>query len=63
MYDIDENDQLYSFYRKKRLLQGIPAIIVFDRTNKTSIFSDVVNSSDVNDVSRFFTKWLPANRR
>ena len=62
LYDIDEHDELYSFYRKKRLLTGIPAIIVFDRNNKTPVFSDVVNSSDVNEINMFFTKWLQPNR-
>jgi thiol-disulfide isomerase/thioredoxin len=58
MYDVDENDQLYSFYRKKRLVTGIPAIVVFDKNNKSPIFSDIVNSSNIQEVDMFFTKWL-----
>jgi thiol-disulfide isomerase/thioredoxin len=56
--DIDEKDDLYSFYRKKRLLNGIPAIVVFEKHNKGPIFTDIINSSNIDDINQFFTKWL-----
>jgi thiol-disulfide isomerase/thioredoxin len=56
--DVDEDSRLYSFYVKKRLLRGIPAIVVFVRGNTTPIFDDSVNSSDLDEVDRFFAKWF-----
>lgn len=56
--NVDEDSRLYSFYVKKRLLRGIPAIVVFLKGNTTPIFDDLINSSNLNEIDDFFTKWF-----
>jgi thiol-disulfide isomerase/thioredoxin len=56
--DVDEDSRLYSYYVNKRLVRGIPAIIVFAQGNTTPIFDDSVNSSDLGEIDTFFAKWF-----
>jgi thiol-disulfide isomerase/thioredoxin len=54
--DIDTNVDIYSFFKTKRRLNGVPAIMAFSRGN-VSIFADeFVSSGSLKDVERFLDK-------
>jgi len=54
--DIDANVDIYSFFKSKRRINGVPALMAFSRGN-VSIFADeFVSSGDPNEIKRFFDK-------
>jgi len=58
--DIDDecNKPLYSFLKKKRMVVGVPAILVFYGNIKRDhwfIPDIIVNNSNVNDINRLFS--------
>jgi thioredoxin 1 len=54
--DIDENVEIYSYFKSKRRVNGVPAIMCFSRGNLTYIADEFVSSSVLEDISRFFEK-------
>lgn len=59
--DIDVSIELYSFLKKKRIVNGIPALLCYDKT-KTIIPCDVVIGADTNQVNQFFERCLTRSR-
>jgi len=56
MVDIDESFDLYSFLKFKKIVNGIPSILVYEKSN-THIFPDEVHiGSDTVKVQMFFEK-------
>jgi len=58
--DIDESLELYSFLKNKKMLAGIPAILMYTRGNTSPIFDDAVNTSDVAQIDAFFDRVITA---
>ena len=58
LIDIDESFQLYSLLKNKKMLHGIPAILMYKAGNTTFIPDEIVNSSNINEVDAFFMKSL-----
>jgi hypothetical protein len=56
--NIMENKIIYDYYKNKRLLSGIPAIIVFTENNFSYIYNDSINTSNSTIIDTFFNKWL-----
>jgi thioredoxin 1 len=56
--DVDDDSRLYSYFLKKRLIRGIPAIIIYQKGNTSMIFDDIVNNSDIAEIDAFFGKWF-----
>lgn len=56
--DIDENFEVYSLLKKKRMLRGIPAILMYKKLNNSFIPDDCVNNSDEKEINNFFTRCL-----
>lgn len=56
--DIDESLELYGFMKNKKMLKGIPAILMYEKGNETHIFDDAVNSSNIGEIDNFFTRCL-----
>lgn len=54
--DIDENLDIYAFFKNKRMVHGIPAMLAWKKGNKTSIPSETVASSDPKQIDAFFAK-------
>jgi thiol-disulfide isomerase/thioredoxin len=52
--DIDANLEVYSFLKKKKMVNGIPAILCWYQGNVNYIPDDVVLGSDANQVDLFF---------
>jgi hypothetical protein len=56
--DIDDCIELYGFFKRNRLLRGIPAIFAYKKENKHYIPDDCVLTSDTKEVNAFFQRCL-----
>ena len=54
--DVDEALEIYSFLKKNRVVNGIPAILCYKKGNLNYIPDDVVIGSDQNQVVAFFQR-------
>jgi hypothetical protein len=56
--DIDESIELYSYLKKKRRVNGIPAILSWNSGNDTDVPDDGVLGGDSAQVIAFFQRIL-----
>jgi hypothetical protein len=56
--DVDENFEIYAFLKSKKMVNGIPAILCYDRGNTNYIPSDTVIGADPVQVDLFFQRCL-----
>jgi hypothetical protein len=56
--DIDDCIELYGFFKRNRLLRGIPAIFAYNQGNTHYIPDDCVLTSDTKEVGLFFQRCL-----
>jgi thiol:disulfide interchange protein len=54
--DIDNNFELYAYFKNKKRLNGIPAILCWNKDNVSLIPDDSVVSSDETQVKMFFQR-------
>lgn len=54
--DIDENIDLYGFYKKKRVVQGVPTIMAYFEGNDHYIPDDITFGSDPKTTNDFFLR-------
>lgn len=54
--DVDNNDDLYSFFVSKRMLNGIPAILTYKKGNESYVPDDIVVGADNYQVTEFFKR-------
>ena len=54
--DIDHNFELYAYFKNKKRLNGIPAILCWNKDNVSLIPDDIVNSSDETEIKKFFQR-------
>lgn len=54
--DIDESLEIYVFLKSKKMIQGIPAILMYKKGNTHYAFDDAVNSSVEKDIQDFFVR-------
>lgn len=56
--DVDESFEVYAFLKTKKMVNGIPAILCYDRGNTNYIPSDTVIGADPVQVDLFFQRCL-----
>jgi len=56
--DVDESLDLFAFFKKKRVIKGIPAILLYKKGNIGPMPDDSVLDGNENNVSDFFTRAL-----
>jgi len=54
--NIDESFELYNFFKNKRMVNGIPALLCFYKGNNTYIPDDSVSGANVNQITSFFDR-------
>jgi hypothetical protein len=54
--DIDESFELYGFLKAKKMINGVPAILVYYKNNTNYIPDDVVVGADPTQISKLFVK-------
>ena len=52
--DIDESFDLYAFLKSKKMVNGIPAILCYDKGNETYIPFDSISGTDKSKIDYFF---------
>ena len=58
LVDIDENFEFYSYLKNKKMLKGIPAILMYKKGNCSYICDDSVNNSNVQEIDNFFRRCI-----
>jgi thiol-disulfide isomerase/thioredoxin len=56
LIDIDENIDLYGFYKKKRVVNGVPTILAYYPENEHYTPDDMTTGSDPNNTNNFFLR-------
>lgn len=54
--DVDENEEIYSFLKNKKMINGIPAILAYYNDNKTYIPNDSIRGFNINELNMFFER-------
>ena len=54
--NIDESFELYNFFKNKRMVNGIPALLCFYKGNNTYIPDNSVSGANVNQITSFFAR-------
>lgn len=54
--NVDENADIYGFFKKNRQLNGIPTILAFFKDNITPFANLSVSGADLNGIDVFFSK-------
>lgn len=54
--NVDENTDLYGFFKKNRQVNGIPAILAFFKGNLTPFANLSVSGSNFSEINDFFNK-------
>ncbi len=52
--DVDENDDIYAFFRKNKIVAGIPAILAYKKGNLTIGPNYSVLGSNIAEINRMF---------
>ena len=56
LIDIDENVDLYGFYKKKRVVNGVPTILAYYPENEHYFPDDMTSGSDPKTTNDFFLR-------
>lgn len=59
--DIDDNSELYSFLKSKRMINGVPSILAYYTNQKNEMWyipNDSVSGGDVESVEKFFKRCI-----
>ena len=54
--DVDESFDLYSYYKNKKMVNGIPVILCYKRGNTSYIPDDSITGSDPLQLDMFFKR-------
>lgn len=54
--DIDESFELFAYLRKKKRVNGVPALLAWKKGNLSDIPDDVVLGADISQVRGFFSR-------
>ncbi len=54
--DVDESSDLYIYLKSKKMVNGIPAILLYKKNNTSFIPDDSVVGSDLNELYKFFKR-------
>jgi thiol-disulfide isomerase/thioredoxin len=54
--DVDSSFDFYSFLKSKKMVNGIPALLCYKKSNATYIPDDIVTGSDPQQLHQFFTR-------
>ena len=58
LIDVDESFELYAYMKTKRMIRGIPAILMYMKGNTDYTYDDSVSSSNLTEVDAFFQRCL-----
>ena len=56
--DVDDCFEVYAFLKSKKMVNGIPAILCYEKGNVNYIPNDIVIGADNGDIDKFFNRCL-----
>ena len=56
--DIDDNIELYSFFKNKRRINGVPALLAYYKGNASYISNETVIGANIPEIHTFFEKCI-----
>ena len=56
--DVDDNFEIYAFFKNKKILGGIPAIFAYNKGNMNYIPDNLVIGADETQIKLFFEKYM-----
>ena len=56
--DVDENFEIYAYFKSKKMVNGIPAIFAYNKGNLTIVPDEVVVGADEFQIKMFFQKYM-----
>ena len=58
LVNIDKSIEIYSYLKNKKMLNGIPCILMYKKGNLGYGFDDAINNSNRNEIDQFFLRSL-----
>jgi len=52
--NVDNNTNLYAFFKQKKMLKGIPAILVFEKDNLSFVPDHTVVGANMDEINNIF---------
>lgn len=56
--DVDECFDVYAFMKSRKMVAGIPSILIWNKGNKEYVPSAFITSADSEEVERFLSKYI-----
>lgn len=56
--DVDESFDVYAFMKSRKMVAGLPTILVWNKGNKEYAPSAFITSGDKEEVNRFLSKYI-----
>jgi thioredoxin-like negative regulator of GroEL len=56
--DVDDNFEIYAYFKSKKMISGIPTIFAYNKGNKTVVPDEVVVGADEFQIRMFFQKYM-----
>ena len=56
--DVDECFEIYAFLKSKKMVNGIPAILAYEKGNTNYIPDDAIIGADNNKINEFFERCI-----
>jgi len=56
--DVDESFEVYAYLMKKKMVAGVPAILMYCRGNETFVCDDSVTGANLTEIDAFFGRCL-----
>jgi thiol-disulfide isomerase/thioredoxin len=60
--DIDECAEIYSFFKSKRMVNGVPVILCYVKNNQHYVPDDIVTGSNLAQLTSFFERCVAASK-
>jgi thioredoxin 1 len=54
--DVDECSDLYTYFKSKKMVNGIPAILLYKKGNTSYIPDDSITGADAAELDKFFRR-------
>lgn len=58
MVDVDESFEIYAFLKTKKMVNGVPAILCYEKGNVSYVPSDTIIGADKAGIDAFFQRCL-----
>lgn len=56
--NVDDNSDVYSYFKSKKMVNGIPAILVWDKGNTSFVPNDTISGGDPIKVHEFLSNYI-----